>query len=187
MTLQDITKHIEAVGSAESEKILDEAKNKAFEISKKCDSDITELENSFDIETSTILEQTGAKVRNSAIQESKISLEREKTKLLQSVYSEAEKVLLSSDEDEYEKFLTNILAGVVINEPVVCYCPAKRTQITKKVLQKINITLSEMKEASFSAGLALEGKTFFVDLTLERILKDIKIKKNVVIAKLLFS
>ncbi len=188
MSLTDITEHILSTSNSEAELIRSHARAEVSNIHSETQKLLSAQENEFHTETERIITQTEQKIKNTATQESKLSLEREKNALLESVYSEVSEYITNASDSEYKNFLKKALETVSITDPVTCYAPLARHAITKTVLSEQKIPCKEIKNSPRGVvGIILENESIYIDCSLRQRIADIKKKKNVEVARMLFS
>ncbi len=124
-------KNIKTDTKAKAKEILAEAGEQAEEVRSQI---LSEAESSGAEEKKRILALTRLEVRNSVLSE--------KQKLVESVFREASKKLLSLSDSEYQKFIKNLLLKTVVtgDEEVIIVSGDKK-RIDKELLAEVNKSL----------------------------------------------
>jgi vacuolar-type H+-ATPase subunit E/Vma4 len=122
-----------------------------------------------------------------AEREGKLKLESLKRQLLNEVFEEVAKKITALSDENYQAFIEKQLTELPKDMKVVAVIPADRVAVTKKALKAAGINVSETEDAEFAVGVVLRGTDFEYDLSLERILGELKSKKDMEIASELFS
>lgn len=187
MAVADLLNKITEDATAECESVLDEAKAEVKKIEEATEVRIAELQKQSEQDTAVLLDTTRRKVESTAEREGKLKLEALKRQLLDEVFAVVSKKVNELDDSHYQSFLEKQLGNLPEGVKGTAVIPAERTAVTKKALKSAGVKVDEVEEANFTAGVILQGKDFEFDLSLERLLSELKAKKEMEIASELLS
>lgn len=187
MAVADLVNKINDDTRVECEAILSEAREEVAKIEKATESRIEALRQKNAQEIQALLDATRRKVESSAEREGKLKLEALKRQLLDEVFATAEKKILELNDSDYQAFLEKQLTDLPDGLKAVAVVPSERVNVTKKALKSAGVQVSEIEEADFKAGVLLRGSDFEFDLSVGRILSEVKAKREMEIANELLS
>lgn len=177
----------------EAEKILQEAKIRAEEILKQATNRAGEIEK----ETGIIANDAKRKELERRLSEARMQnrkiLLQEKRKIIDSVFDEAKKRLLSLKKSEYISFIAKIIKKEVKGDNLV-FILAKRDVnrfgkgVFKEILEKLHFKETiPFEKGDFDGGCILKKDTYEFNATIDTILGRIKDRLESELSKTLFA
>ncbi len=187
MSLAQLTDKIIKDAEVKKDSIMNGVKDFAANKEKETEKVSVSLRNKFEKELKEKLSQNTEKVTNHAKQEVKRSIDKTKREILDNVFTESLARLENSSEDIYEKIISSLIKELPQTIDGILLVKPGRLTITKKVLEKMNISCALKEDPAMQDGFIIKSKTFEYDGTFKKLLQEKKKQLEVEIAHILFD
>ncbi|TES92572.1 MAG: hypothetical protein E3J87_05130 [Candidatus Cloacimonadota bacterium] len=193
MTDTKIRAKILSDAKSDAEKIIKEAKNRVSEILKQAEKRTKDIEQ----ETKNISEDVKRRELERRLSEarmaSRVNLLQEKRKIIDSVFDEAKKRLLSLRKEEYITFISRMIKEEATGDNfsfILAEADVKKfgEGIFKEILEKLNFKENvTFEKGGFEGGCILRKEKYEFNATMDTVLGRIKEQLESKLAKTLFG
>ena len=187
MSLAQLTDKIIKDAEVKKDSIMNGVKDLTANKEKETEKISVSLRNEFEKELEEKLAQNIEKVINHAKQKVKRSVDKTKREILDTVFAESLTKLESSSDDMYEKIISSLIKELPQSIDGTLLVKPERLAVTKKVLEKMNISCVTKEDPARQDGFIIKSKTFEYDGTFKKLLQEKKKQLEVEIAHKLFD
>lgn len=178
MSLENITKKIEATSKKEADTITEAANKEVSGIKGKEVSEIEKLKKDHGIR----IEAIDRELKNSIVLPAKLELRGEKLRARQDVIDKIFSASMKFNNNDYKKILDHYLSQIDVSEGILHPAEGKE-QITNEFIKEKKIKVLVGESVSCSGGFIFKKSKTEYDCTFETILKKLREKLQPAIAE----
>lgn len=196
MEAQQVIEKIRSDAQAEADKIVKAAEAKAAEEKAKADAELAEYRKQAEALAQKAAEEEKSHILAAARMEAAQERLAEKTKILDSVFEQAQQRLTTLPDDEYRDMMKRLMPQVVETGQEEVLIGKNESRIDQRLLDEVNAGLSGSKKGALKlaaerhhqqGGFILRRGKIKVNLTLPVLLGQARNELVIDLAKMLFS
>jgi len=187
MALRDITEKILADAQGRAKDIAIKSEEESKDLKKKSEEKLREIAKEQEVAVLRQIKEIERSSFSIAQHGANMSLETEKRKAVDRVFSLALEGLLALPEKEYQLLISKHIKSLPKLSDAVFIVPEERLRVTKEVFSDVGVSGEVNTTKEFKGGYKVSSSTFEINMSFEHLLKDSKSNLEIDVARILFK